>query len=111
MLGSHFLSDQLDQARPSGRVLVWFGRHEWSGAVGIGRAPYPIIFDMSKNIEYRSTLWKKWSCISRDDRAEIGRMSCGGRVLSTRGELGRVRSGNFGDRDDRVDRIGIGNLP
>ena len=47
--------------------------------------------------------------------------SCGGRVLSTRGreevvytflvELGRVWSGNFGDQDDRVDRIGSGNPP
>ncbi|KAH3835924.1 hypothetical protein DPMN_109293 [Dreissena polymorpha] len=46
---------------------------------------------------------------SRDDRAEIGKMSCGGRVLSTRVELGRVWSGNFGDRDDRVDLIGSGN--
>ncbi|KAH3741582.1 hypothetical protein DPMN_048307 [Dreissena polymorpha] len=60
----------------------------------------------------------KWSCISRvEDRVDreaivhmgspkIGKMSCGGRVLSTRVELGRVWSGNFGDRNDRVDRIG-----
>ncbi|KAH3844194.1 hypothetical protein DPMN_086449 [Dreissena polymorpha] len=48
---------------------------------------------------------------SRDDRAVIGKMSCGGRVLSTRVELGRVWSGNFGDRDDRVDRIDSGNPP
>ncbi|KAH3868635.1 hypothetical protein DPMN_031786 [Dreissena polymorpha] len=42
---------------------------------------------------------------------EIGKMSCGGRVLSTRVELGRVWSENFGDRDDRVNRIGSGNPP
>ncbi|KAH3846357.1 hypothetical protein DPMN_088658 [Dreissena polymorpha] len=42
---------------------------------------------------------------------EIGKMSCGGRVLSTTVELGRVWSGKFGDRDDRVDRIGSGNPP
>ncbi|KAH3838096.1 hypothetical protein DPMN_111502 [Dreissena polymorpha] len=73
----------------------------------------------------------KWSCISRvEDRVDrgaivwrsftrsvhlgspvIGKMSCGGRALSTRVELGRVRSGNVGDRDDRVDRIGNGNPP
>ncbi|KAH3798613.1 hypothetical protein DPMN_152213 [Dreissena polymorpha] len=57
-LSSHCRSDQLDQARPS-------GRHEWSGRSG------------------------------RDDRAEIGWMSCGGRVLSTRVELGRVLVGKF----------------
>ncbi|KAH3723480.1 hypothetical protein DPMN_049268 [Dreissena polymorpha] len=33
-LGSHCRSDQLQQARPSGRVLVWFCRHEWSGFSG-----------------------------------------------------------------------------
>ncbi|KAH3790558.1 hypothetical protein DPMN_168760 [Dreissena polymorpha] len=37
------------------------------------------------------------------DRAEIGKMSFGDRVLSTRVELRR--------RDDRVDRIGSGNPP
>ncbi|KAH3806929.1 hypothetical protein DPMN_135259 [Dreissena polymorpha] len=31
--------------------------------------------------------------------------------MSGRVELGRVWSGNFGDRDDRVDRIGSGNPP
>ncbi|KAH3867929.1 hypothetical protein DPMN_031066 [Dreissena polymorpha] len=44
-LGSHCRSDQLDQARPSGRVLVWFGRHEWSGAVGLLPDGYSTVHD------------------------------------------------------------------
>ncbi|KAH3799731.1 hypothetical protein DPMN_153345 [Dreissena polymorpha] len=47
--------------------------------------------------------------ICRDDRAEFGKMSCGGHKKSCIPflvELGRVWSGNFGDRDNRVDRIG-----
>ncbi|KAH3734424.1 hypothetical protein DPMN_040864 [Dreissena polymorpha] len=42
---------------------------------------------------------------------EIGKMSCGGRKKSRKIELGRVWLGNFGDRDDRVDRIRSGNPP
>ncbi|KAH3868445.1 hypothetical protein DPMN_031591 [Dreissena polymorpha] len=48
---------------------------------------------------------------------EIGKMSCGVEKKSCIPflvELGRVWSGNFGDRDDRddrVDRIGDGNPP
>ncbi|KAH3858325.1 hypothetical protein DPMN_100948 [Dreissena polymorpha] len=84
-----------------------------TGLVGIGRASYPIFFDMSKWIEKRSgsedrvdreAIVHLGSHIGRDDRAEIGRMSCGV-------ELGRLWSGNFGDRDDRLDRIGSGNPP
>ena len=38
-------------------------------------------------------------------RQEVEKKSC----IPFLVELGRVWSGNFGDRDDRVDRIGSGN--
>ena len=38
-------------------------------------------------------------------RPEVEKKSC----IPFLVELGRVRSGNFGDRDDRVDLIGSGN--
>ncbi|KAH3696343.1 hypothetical protein DPMN_083806 [Dreissena polymorpha] len=83
----------------------------------------------------------KWSCISRvEDRVDreaivttITIWSCEDLVAIDRGplgraeiakgsrigrgdraemvELGRVWSGNFSDRDDRVDQIGSGNPP
>ncbi|KAH3818259.1 hypothetical protein DPMN_119861 [Dreissena polymorpha] len=40
-------------------------------------------------------------------RQEVEKKSC----IPFLVELGRVRSGNFGDRDDQVDRIGSGNPP
>ncbi|KAH3851710.1 hypothetical protein DPMN_094194 [Dreissena polymorpha] len=40
-------------------------------------------------------------------RQEVEKKSC----IPLKVELGRVWSGNFGDRDDRVDRIGNGNPP
>ena len=40
-------------------------------------------------------------------RQEVEKKSC----IPFLVELGRVWSGNFGDRDDRVDRIGSGNPP
>ncbi|KAH3785024.1 hypothetical protein DPMN_163107 [Dreissena polymorpha] len=49
------------------------------------RALYPI---RSTSTRYdHHDLVHLGSCIGRDDRAEIGKMSCGGRVLSTRVEL------------------------
>ncbi|KAH3710968.1 hypothetical protein DPMN_070466 [Dreissena polymorpha] len=59
-LGSHCRSDQLDQARPSGRVL-WLGRSgiDWEAIVHLVER------------------------IGREDRADIGRMSCGGHLIGS----------------------------
>ena len=51
---SHCRSDQPDQTRSCGRGLIELDRREWSGRsslVGITRASFPIIFDMSKIFE------------------------------------------------------------
>ncbi|KAH3840447.1 hypothetical protein DPMN_113896 [Dreissena polymorpha] len=86
-----------------------------TGLVVIGRASYPIFFDMSKI----SSSGRRSGSEDRVDREaigspEIGKMSCGGHKKSCIPflvELDWVWSGNFGDRDDRVDRIGSGNPP
>ncbi|KAH3885620.1 hypothetical protein DPMN_009615 [Dreissena polymorpha] len=87
-LGSHCRSDHLDQARPRSRVM-------WSEARSgsedrVDREA--IVHLISRVVFYQQEVEKK-SCIP---------------FLV---ELGRVWSGNFGDRDDRVDRIGSGNPP
>ncbi|KAH3725058.1 hypothetical protein DPMN_050887 [Dreissena polymorpha] len=106
-------ADQINSIKPDQAVGYWSGSVRMSGRGWSGRSALVGLptryFLTCQKISSSSRRSGSEDRVDREsivhlDSPEIGKMR-------SRIELGRVWSGQFGDRDDRVDRIGSGNPP